>query len=325
MTAMGNPVKMGVKDSGVKGIPILRALGQTSKTVVLREPGDRFLSRPLPIAPHAREHWEFGWLSVAAYNETPAARNDALKRQKKTVPAESAAASGLASGSLNPAAKALAAAGWVRWLDFPGDGLLEEISQTHLRVEVWERRDPPAVAVTFGGTVFKNGKDWLANLRWFIPKHHDEYTEVVQTFAPAFAVQLRRRMEDRTRPDLKDMKLFATGHSLGGGLAQQFAYSVPLDSVGRVHKVYAFDPSPVTGFLSVAKRLRDHNKKGLLIDRVYERGEILALLRSITSVFWKPTARNATIRGVRYALFHAWNGVAAHSIGDLAQKLDEAR
>jgi hypothetical protein len=54
-----------------------------------------------------------------------------------------------------------------------------------------------------------------------------------------------------------------------------------------------------------------------LIDRIYERGEILALLRSITSVFWKPTARNATIRGVRYALFHAWNGVAAHSIGDL--------
>jgi hypothetical protein len=124
---------------------------------------------------------------------------------------------------------------------------------------------------------------------------------------------------------LSKIVLYSTGHSLGGGLAQQFAYSVPLDCVKHVSQVYAFDPSPVTGFFSVMRRLRTANKKGLLIDRIYERGEILALLRSLTSLFHKPSAKNAAIRGVRYFAFWAWNGIAAHSIVELAAKIDAAR
>ncbi len=114
-------------------------------------------------------------------------------------------------------------------------------------------------------------------------------------------------------------KLFATGHSLGGGLAQQFAYSLPLTpTVPRVHTVYAFDPSPVTGFYSVPVLLRDKNKWDLFIDRIYERGEILALVRSLTSLIYKPSRRHATIRGVRYSLFHNWNPIADHSIFQMA-------
>jgi pimeloyl-ACP methyl ester carboxylesterase len=124
---------------------------------------------------------------------------------------------------------------------------------------------------------------------------------------------------------LSELELFSTGHSLGGGLAQQFAYSLPQDSVKRVKQVYAFDPSPVTGFYSVCKKLRNENKKGLLIDRIYERGEILAIVRSLTSLIHKPSAKNAEIRGVRYKLFRAWNSVAAHSIAELAAKLDDSR
>jgi len=108
-------------------------------------------------------------------------------------------------------------------------------------------------------------------------------------------------------------------------LAQQFAYSVPLDCVKRVKAVYAFDPSPVTGFFSVMRRLRNENKKGLLVDRIYERGEILALLRSLMSLFYRPSTTNAAIRGVRYWLFLAWNPIAAHSIVELAAKIDAAR
>jgi hypothetical protein len=296
-------------------IPILRAFGQQANQVVVRAPGQRFLSAPEPNAAYATEHWEFAWLSVAAYLQTAAGQ----KHMNKMRPA--AADMSTTPDPLPP----LAAAGWTRWETFPGDSLLEKIKASHLRVQVWERVHPHAVAVTFGGTVFNNDADWQANLRWFIPGHRDEYTEVVQIFAPAFDLELKRRAQGMDAGSLSKLELFSTGHSLGGGLAQQFAYSLPLDCVKRVDQVYAFDPSPVTGFFSVARKLRDENKKGLLIDRIYERGEILALLRSLLSLFSKPSTINAAIRGVRYWLFHAWNPVAAHSIDELAMKLDASR
>jgi hypothetical protein len=297
-------------------IPVLRAFWQKPSEVTIRNPGDRLLGAPLPIAPCAKEHWEFAWLSVAAYQKTKAGQRHADRVLKR--------ASGPGRAVPDPN-EPLAASGWAQWKDFPDDGLLKKIQRSHLRVEVWERNEPPAVAVTFGGTVFNNEADWRANLRWFTPGSRDEYTDVVQTFAPAFDVELKRRAQMTDPARLARLELFSTGHSLGGGLAQQFAYSLPFDSVKHVKKVYAFDPSPVTGFYSVSRKLRNENKKGLLIDRIYERGEILALARSLTSLFHKPSAKNAEIRGVRYFLFFAWNAVAAHLIGSLAVKLDSAK
>ena len=299
-------------------IPVLRALGQKASQVVVREPGDRFLSAPEPIAPLAKEHWEFAWLSVAAYLQTPAGQ----KHTKNLLTKTAAPGGALPPNPLPP----LTAAGWTHWRTFPDDELLAKIKKSHLRVQVWERDEPAAVAVTFGGTVFNNDADWRANLRWFLPgRKGDEYTEVVQTIAPAFDLEFKRRAQGMDAGRLSRLEIYSTGHSLGGGLAQQFAYSLPHNCLKRVKQVYAFDPSPVTGFFSVAKQLRDENKKGLLIDRVYERGEILALLRSLTSFFYKPSAVNAAIRGVRYNLFRAWNPIAAHSIDELATKLDAAR
>jgi hypothetical protein len=293
------------------GLPILRAFGQTSAEVVLRLPGKRLLGAPRPIEPYAREHWEFAWLSVAAYQKTHAGAQETARRihaQKHSDP------------DPDPAVP-LAAAGWVKWPEFPGRELLDLIQATHLRVEVWERQEPPAVAVTFGGTVFNNEADWKANLRWFLPGRQDEYTAVVQTFAPAFALELGRRFQAMAPGRLDPLELYSTGHSLGGGLAQQFAYSLPAECVKHVKQVYAFDPSPVTGFYSVPRALRDRNKRQLQIDRIYERGEILALLRSLMSLIYKPSAEHPRIRGVRYAVFRAWNPIAAHSIIEFAQKL----
>lgn len=298
-------------------IPVLRALGQTSTEVVVRETGQRFLGAPQPIGPFAKEHWEFAWLSVAAYQETAAGQKHKGKMMEGAKPE-------IDEASPDPLPP-LTAAGWVKWPSFPGDGLLMQIQASHLRVQVWERQDPPAVAVTFGGTVFNNDADWRANLRWFLPGKRDEYTDVVQEFAPAFDLELKRRVQSMDPARVAAIELYSTGHSLGGGLSQQFAYSLPSDCVKRVKQAYAFDPSPVTGFYSVARKLRDENKKGLLIDRIYERGEILALLRSLTSLFHKPSKINAAIRGVRYKLFRAWNPIAAHSIIELAMKLDGAR
>jgi hypothetical protein len=188
---------------------------------------------------------------------------------------------------------------------FGASSIWEQIDNAHLRVEVWENAARGAVAVAFGGTVFDDPRDWLSNLRWFIPHHDDEYTLVVRTFAPAFAEEYKRRFADSSRP-----VLFSTGHSLGGGLAQQFAYALPVDPAGivpRVSEVYAFDPSPVTGYFSVAPNLRESNSRDLSIDRIYERGEILALVRSLMSLVQKASAQQPAIGGTRYSLFYGWN------------------
>jgi pimeloyl-ACP methyl ester carboxylesterase len=176
------------------------------------------------------------------------------------------------------------------------------------------------VAVTFGGTVVGNGKDWISNLRWFIPFHEDEYTETVQLFNPAFAEEFVRIRTKMREPE--SVALYSTGHSLGGGLAQQFAYSLPLGpNVPRVGKVYAFDPSPVTGYFSVNSKIRRTNGTGLLIDRIYERGEILAYVRSITNFVRTPSAKNPEIRQIRYNLFYTVNPFKGHSISELAAQL----
>ena len=49
----------------------------------------------------------------------------------------------------------------------------------------------------------------------------------------------------------------------------------------RIRRVYAFDPSMVTGFYSVDPPNRDRNVRGLGIERVYEFGEVLAYPRLI--------------------------------------------
>src|SRR5262249_20430853 len=130
------------------------------------------------------------------------------------------------------AIEVLKRAGWTRWQDFPSDKLHKQIDKSHLRVEVWSKPNPPSVAVAFGGTVFKSGKDWLSNFRWFIPWNDDEYTQIVSKVAPAFADEFRRRADSSEAASLKGAKIYSTGHSLGGGLAQQFAYALPVDPPG---------------------------------------------------------------------------------------------
>jgi hypothetical protein len=286
----------------------LRALGQAPEQVVVREPGERFLSAPRPIAPFAVEHWQFAWLADSAYGKTHAGRN---------------CKSEIARPPENPET-ALGRVGWTKWKndEFLSDELRRRFDAYHLRVEVWERQSPAAVAVAFGGTVFRNEMDWLANLRWFTPGHEDEYTLTQVAFAKAFADECIKRHQ-LGQP--VSTQLYSTGHSLGGGLAQQFAYALPdVPSVPRVEKVYAFDPSPVTGFFSVDKKLREINRASLKIDRIYERGEILAIARSLTNLVWKPPAAAPEIRGVRYNLFYTCNPVAGHSMKMLAGKLEAA-
>jgi pimeloyl-ACP methyl ester carboxylesterase len=74
------------------------------------------------------------------------------------------------------------------------------------------------------------------------------------------------------------------GHSLGAGLAQLAALAQRRGP--RIAKVFAFDPSPVTGARLVDDATKDRNVRGkaqgrgLEIDRIYQPGEILEPVRA---------------------------------------------
>jgi hypothetical protein len=277
-----------------------KAYNQNDTQVAIREPGHHVLSDPVCLCKEGTEDLPFALLSEAAYQ---------TKSDVKQPPTAYAG---------------LRAMGWEIWPDSTDEEFLTEIRKVHLRVEVWYHETDKKVAVTFGGTVFTNWADWRANLRWFIPADNDEYSAVAKAFAKYF-VKAFPVQTGRWNP--KDVCLYSTGHSLGGGLAQQFAYALPYDwkepfkSVPRVKKVYAFDPSPVTGYYSVNRRLRKHNSKGLYIDRIYERREILAYLRSIMNFIYPPSAENPSIRQLRYNLFPTRNPFAGHSVSDFVSCL----
>jgi pimeloyl-ACP methyl ester carboxylesterase len=168
-----------------------------------------------------------------------------------------------------------------------------------LYLEVWRHEDPDIIAVVFQGTKFTSWRDWRANLRWFlrfVPMHRDQYTVLCERFCRDFANWAATVSSPAT-------KLVSAGHSLGGGLAQQFAYALPEIRVGeqplRVSYICAFDPSPVTGWYSVDKSTRERNAKGLETDRLFEHGEILSFLRLILSYAMPPSASNPAIKEIR--------------------------
>ena len=274
------------------------AFRQGHTEVAVREPGDRFLGKPRPVQNEARKDVDFALLSQAAYQRTPNSTSDESTERLD--------ADKILQENLH----------WHRWDNFPGPDLLARIAASHLRVEVWQNDERGAVAVAFGGTVFENRADWRANLRWFFPTRNDEYTQVVKAFGPEFVGEFLRLRQLGKLGD--NVELFSTGHSLGGGLAQQFAYSLPTNSsVPRVKWVYAFDPSPVTGFYSVDSETRDSNSKGMSIERIYQRGEILAVVRSLTNFVYTPSAKDPVIRQVRYNLISR-SPISGHSMADLA-------
>jgi hypothetical protein len=296
----------------VVGIPVLFSLYflmvnhsaflQKRDKVVIREAGRPLLGPPIDIIDSAREDLPFALLSQAAYQKT---ENEGVHD------GECLKADDILKDKL----------GWNIWPDFPDDILLTKIKDSHLRVEVWSNEQSKEVVVAFGGTVFRSLPDWRSNLRWFTKKRHDEYTDIVDTFNTAF---IDAYSKYKTKPGWEyvgESKIFATGHSLGAGLAQEFAYSLPGAGGLQVTKVYAFDPSPVTGYATLDEPTAKNNCKGLEIDRIYERGEILALLRSFTNFFDPPSALNPKIRQIRYNLFSR-APITGHSIAKLACKLN---
>jgi hypothetical protein len=285
------------------------AYNQQIGFMAIREPGKRLLGSPEAAASEAAFDVIPAFVSQAAYQHRPPDPQATKEYRDTSIP------------FMDPD-KTLSGLGWVKWPDFLDTEEDDELKKVHLRVEVWSSEPEKAVIVAFGGTEFRNLSDWRANLRWFIPIRNDEYSVLTEIYVHRFVDNYKRLGAQPEFNFLPEASLYSTGHSLGGGLAQAFAYALPLDpQVPRVRKVYAFDPTPVTSFTSIDRETRNTNRMGLKIDRIYERREILAILRSITSFFHVPPASDPTVRQIRYNLFPTINVVHGHSMSELAALL----
>jgi pimeloyl-ACP methyl ester carboxylesterase len=236
----------------------------------------------------------------------------------------------------------LKAHAWTKWDEIPAlddnsTPLGKAMRRTHLRVQVWELSSQKLIVVAFGGT--KNWKDFLADFRWRLRLFRiptlDQYEVMFEEFVPIFADTLITRLgklgdSTNSRP----YRILATGHSLGGGLAQGFAYAYnahrkTLDhKIPPVRTVIAFNTSPVSG-----KRDIQHWRSvasDIIVQRIYHRGEILAILRAIFNILIRPQKDNASFVDIRYATHWTWKTmlpvvgwVSAHFMRKLAETMVE--
>jgi hypothetical protein len=182
-----------------------------------------------------------------------------------------------------------------------------------MKYQIWVKETPGSpllVVIVFRGTDADQLGDWLSNLRWvtrFIPFLWDQYDQT-RDLIPILVKRIQGKYGN-------DTCIVATGHSLGGGLAQQAAYMS-----GFIRKVYTFDSSSVTGYYSVDKADREKNEKGMTIYRIYEHGEILAYLRFLMKGLYPITHTDPKIVEVRYNLVKG-NIVSQHSMKTFACKL----
>ncbi len=181
-----------------------------------------------------------------------------------------------------------------------------------LGVQVWVRKSDPCreIVIAFRGTDFTQSDDWLSNLRWLtraLPLY-DQY-EQVQDHIHDIVTAAKRRACGTRQPG----RIVAVGHSLGGGLAQQAAYVH-----GEIDRVYAFDPSFVTGFYDKHILNAPQNAKGLTTDRIYEHGEILSYPRLLMRHLYPPAPCDPLIRHVRVQAADNGSPVRQHSMSLLA-------
>lgn len=298
---------------------------QKSDTVLVRGPDDRGYQAEQKAGNTASAHLVYAALSANVYMRKHESSSDQTRLDQ------------LANIACNDVVWPVKIENWTRWPNFPNATLKSALHNSSMHVEVWENLvDDPQIVVVFEGTVFTSRDHWKANLRWFLrflPKYEDHYTIASKAIGAAvhkvISESPKRYIFDPTSSSLKlndgrNVRIVATGHSLGGGLAQQFSYAFLQDAnppTGpKVEEVFAFDPSPVTGWFSTQNPPRDYNAKGLRINRIFEHGEVLAYLRLFTSNIYLSKA-DPVIWIYRYNVKESADIVSSHSMNQLTCSL----
>lgn len=327
---------------GVGALGVLAScasLHQDAEHVLIRDPQVGGYKEPAVVAPTAKQQWEYAAMSLNAYKqvaklaEAPVSRTapvlaDARKYQQAQF--DEACAND---------EKLMPLLGWSRWQGFPGDVLRKRMLSKGMYFEVFERTETPRViAVVFEGTTPGARNDWPSNLHWFrrfIPGD-DQYTVAAKDLTKEFFDYVKARSDAYTyspgdgtlrSSSGEPIKIVAAGHSLGGGLAQHFAYNFKQEAEQpagpKVSEVYAFNPSPVTGWFSSPEPARSYNAGGLQIHRIWERGEALGFVRFVTSRL-AMSAENPAIWEYRYNFDPKANILRNHSMRNLACGLTDA-
>jgi hypothetical protein len=305
---------------------------QNANEVMIRDPNIGKYSNPQPARKTATDQWQYAVLSENAYQKGKV-RNEISTESNTPVPISTSENQNIACSDLNNR-RLIPISGWTKW-NFPSTDLQQEMQSQGLYLEVMERTtEPREIVVVFEGTNFTQLRDWKANFRWFlrfIPGYNDQYTIVAKNAAKEFH-QIITSSPSKYQYDAilgkllasadgTPIKIVAAGHSLGGGLAQHFAYTFvqqPPEYRGpKISEVYAFDTSPVTGWFSSPDPPRSYNAEGLIIHRIFEHGEVMAYLRLLTSRF-ASSSKNPEIWEYRYNFDPKLNIIRNHSMRNIA-------
>jgi hypothetical protein len=124
--------------------------------------------------------------------------------------------------------------------------------------------------IVFRGTEGLSLRDWSANLSSVTGIEPRQYSRALQELEKVFSAL--------DQQPYKDTKVYAAGHSLGGGLAQQAGYRF-----ARIKAVYAFNSSPVTNWSWMALKKNKITQDWPVIYRIYHTGEALDPVRSVST------------------------------------------
>jgi hypothetical protein len=175
------------------------------------------------------------------------------------------------------------------------------------------------VSIAFRGTVGLNRWDWLSNADRFGTPYDDYYHQLQRNID---GILTKIKGLDCYRQASHKPRIVSTGPSLGGGLAQFAALASKVNGSARISKVFAFDPSPVTGARLIKAKVRSQNGEGLTIDRIYQDGEILSYARSAIQEY--PPAGsvcNPIVRTVKVDAVPGSSAFGLHGMSPLAVQI----
>lgn len=166
--------------------------------------------------------------------------------------------------------------------------------------------DPDTLVIAFRGTENFSGtpeqlRDWSSNLSAAVGTDPTQYRYARDAMLPLLEAIHQR---------FPRAKIYVTGHSLGGGLAQQTAYTSQL-----VEAAFVFDSTPVTNWSAMQLMTPNPVKNDYpVIFRVNHTKEFLRSVRSIAT----RTTTTRINRGDYEFVFQTMGVFASHEMGILA-------